>query len=116
MTLHVIEPGMYTIVVDQGRPGWRSLGVPVGGAADRFAFALGNALVGNGPDCAALEITLAGPTVQADGKLACVLYGAPFEIISNQRQLAAGRTFTLQAGEELRIGHTRSGMRAYLCV
>ncbi len=116
MTLHVIDPGMYTIVVDQGRPGWRSLGVPVGGAADRFAFALGNALVGNGPDCAALEMTLAGPTVQADGELACVLYGAPFEISSNQRQLTAGKTFMLQAGEELRIGRARSGMRAYLCV
>jgi antagonist of KipI len=115
-TLHIIDPGTYTIVVDQGRPGWRSLGVPVGGAADRFALALGNALVGNGPACAALEITLAGPTLRADGELACVLYGAPFEITSDQRPLTAGKTFTLETGEELRIGHARSGMRAYLCV
>jgi 5-oxoprolinase (ATP-hydrolysing) subunit C len=114
--LHILDLGMYTIVVDQGRPGWRSLGVPVGGAADRFALALGNALVGNGPNCAALEVTLAGPTLRADGELACVLYGALFEITSNQRPLTAGKTFTLQAGEELRIGQAKSGMRAYLCV
>src|SRR2546421_511911 len=59
MTLRVIEPGLYTLLVDFGRPGTRSLGVPVGGAADRSALVLGNALVGNPPDSAALEISLA---------------------------------------------------------
>lgn len=113
MALRVLEPGLYTLLVDAGRPGSRSLGVPVGGAADRSALALGNALVGNAPDAAAIEICLAGPTLQADDDLACVLCGAPFEISGNRR---AGKTFTLPAGESLRIGGTPSGMRAYLCV
>src|SRR5262249_15766139 len=65
MTLSVLEPGLCTLVVDFGRPRTRSLGVPVGGAADRSALAIGNALVGNEPDAAALEISLAGPTLQA---------------------------------------------------
>ena len=69
MSLRVVEPGLYTLIVDHGRPGSRSLGVPVGGAADRFSLALGNALVGNPPDTAALEISLAGPTLQADCEL-----------------------------------------------
>jgi antagonist of KipI len=55
MTLRVLAPGLSTLVVDFGRPGYRSLGVPVGGAADRAALALGNGLVGNPPDAAALE-------------------------------------------------------------
>jgi antagonist of KipI len=116
MILRVLDPGLYTILVDQGRPCWRSLGVPVGGAADRFALALGNALVGNQPDEAALEISLVGPTLKADGELACVLYGAPFEITSNQQPLEVGKTFTLHPAEELRIGTTREGVRAYFCV
>jgi allophanate hydrolase subunit 2 len=45
-----------------------------------------------------------------------VLYGAPFEITSKQQGLAAEKTFTLRPGEELRIGGTRQGMRAYLCI
>jgi antagonist of KipI len=116
MSLRVLEPGLFTLVVDRGRPGWRSLGVPVGGAADRGALALGNALVGNGPDTAALEITLSGPTLAAGCDLACVVYGAPFELTSDRQGLAAGVTFTLHAGERLRIGGTSELLRAYLCV
>src|SRR3954470_2281049 len=116
MSLRVLDPGLQSLLVDFGRPAARSLGVPVGGAADRAALALGNALVGNPPDAAALEISLAGPTLQADSELACVLFGAPFEIWSDRRKLTAGKTFTLQQGEELHIGGTRAGMRAYFCV
>src|SRR5262245_22415923 len=112
MSLRVISPGLHSLVVDGGRPRTRSLGVPVGGAADRFSLALGNALVGNDPDAAALEVTLAGPTLVSEGPLACVLFGAPFDLAPSR----AGTTFTLQPGEVLKVGGTRTGARAYLCV
>ena len=70
---------------------------------------LGNALVGNPPDAAALEITLSGPTLEAECDLACVVYGAPFELHSERQHLVAGKTFTLAAGERLEIGGTRRG-------
>lgn len=114
--LNVLAPGLCTLVVDHGRPGSRSLGVPLGGAADRTSLALGNALVGNPPDAAALEIGLAGPTLEATGSLACVLYGAPFELNSTHKLVTAGKTFTLEPGEVLTIGGTTRGMRSYLCV
>jgi 5-oxoprolinase (ATP-hydrolysing) subunit C len=114
--LEVPQAGLCTLVVDEGRPGRRSLGVPLGGAADRAALAVGNALVGNEADAAALEIALAGPTLIADANLACVLYGAPFDLSSDRRSLSAGKTFTLQPGEVLRIGGTARGARAYFCV
>jgi antagonist of KipI len=116
MTLRVKSPGLHTLLVDFGRPGSRSLGVPVGGAADRAALMLGNALVGNSPDAAALEITLAGPTLQAEVDLACVVYGAPFELTGDPPSPTAGVTFTLHAGEELHVGSTPTGARAYFCV
>jgi antagonist of KipI len=115
-TLTVLRPGLRTTVVDLGRPHCRSLGVPVGGAADRTSLALGNALVGNAADAAALEVTLAGPTLVADAPVACVLFGAPFEMATDRRTLTPGMTFTLAAGEELRIGGTKELLRAYLCV
>src|SRR5206468_1364536 len=116
MSLRVLEPGLYTLVVDFGRPGSRSLGVPVGGAADQTALALGNALVGNPPDAAALEITLSGPTLVADADLGCVVYGAPLELFGDRPWLRVSKTFTLRAGEVLHIGGTASGMRGYFCV
>jgi antagonist of KipI len=116
MSFHVLEPGLFSLIVDLGRPHTRSLGVPVGGAADRTSFMLGNALVGNPPDSAALEISLAGPMLRAESDLGCVVYGAPFDLRCGLRELQAGKTFTLHAGEVLRIGGTSEGMRAYLCV
>jgi antagonist of KipI len=116
MTLRVLEPGLYSLVVDLGRPHHRSLGVPLGGAADRTSHALGNALVGNPPDFAALELNLFGPTLEAGDDLACVVYGAPFQLESDRQPLIEGKTFTFHAGERIRIGGAREGMRAYLCV
>src|ERR1700749_838871 len=103
MTLRVLSAGLHTLVVDGGRPRTRSLGVPVGGAADRFSLALGNALVGNPPDAAALEVTLVGPTLVSELPLACVLYGGPFDLAPHH----PGKTFTLQPGEVLKVGGTR---------
>jgi antagonist of KipI len=114
--LKVLAPGLCTLVVDHGRPRTRSLGVPVGGAADRASLAIGNALVGNPPGAAALEVTLAGPTLEAGGELACVLFGAPFELTGDRQPLAAGKTFTLVPGERLTVGGTPARARGYLCV
>jgi allophanate hydrolase subunit 2 len=117
MSLRLLEPGLCTLVVDGGRPSSRSLGVPVGGAADRFALAIGNGLVGNAAEAAALEISLLGPTLAADCDLACVLNGAPFEMkLEGHGRLSAGKTFTLPAAKKLHVGGTHSGMRAYFCV
>jgi antagonist of KipI len=116
MSLRVLEPGLLTLVVDRGRPSSRHLGVPLGGAADRSPFLLGNALVGNPPDAAALEICLAGPTLQATGDIGCALSGAPFDVQLGQERLPVGRSFMLRSGETLRIAGTNVGMRTYLSV
>lgn len=116
MSFRVLESGLHSLVVDFGRAGSRSLGVPVGGAADRWSLALGNALVGNPTDAAALEITLTGPALQADAPVAGVVFGAPFDIRSDHHSLTAGTTFSLDPGDILRIRGTPRGVRAYLCV
>ena len=72
VTIEVVEPGALTSVQDPvGRPGWRHLGVPAGGAADPWSAILANRLVGNEDGAAVLEITLIGPTLrvlQPDGR------------------------------------------------
>jgi antagonist of KipI len=116
MSLRVLEAGLQTLVVDFGRPASRGLGVPLGGAADRWSLALGNALVGNPPDAAALEVCLAGPTLLATVDIGCVVYGAPFETFCGDERLSVGHTFMLHAGEVLRVTGTTIGMRAYVCI
>src|SRR5262245_19982119 len=116
MSLVVLDPGLASRLVDFGRPNCRSLGVPVGGAADRTSLVLGNAMLGNPPNAPALEISVKGPILSAEASVAAVLFGAPFSISSSRQPLESGKTFTLEAREEVHIGVTPTGMRAYLCV
>ena len=58
MRLRVLEAYGHVTLQDAGRPGWRSRGVPPGGAFDRESLALANALVGNAPGAPGLELGL----------------------------------------------------------
>ena len=113
-TVHV--PGTYSLLVDFGRPHSRSLGVPIGGAADRASLALGNAMIGNPPDALALELTLAGPTLEATADHGCVVYGAGFRLWVHDALQPVGKTFMVRAGDFLTISTSSRGLRGYLCV
>jgi biotin-dependent carboxylase-like uncharacterized protein len=115
MSLLVRDTGLLSLLVDCGRPRSRHLGVPLGGAADRQALALGNALVGNGPGAVALEMTLAGPVIEAIHPTACVIFGAAFQSTIHDRAILPCTTFTLEPGDTLRVGGTRTDARGYLC-
>jgi 5-oxoprolinase (ATP-hydrolysing) subunit C len=116
MSLIVRESGLMSLLVDGGRPRSRSLGIPLGGAADRSAIALGNALVGNPLGTLALEVTLVGPTLTAIQPAACVVFGASFKLTIDGTPIASGTTFTLEQGKSLRVGATATAVRGYLCV
>jgi biotin-dependent carboxylase-like uncharacterized protein len=116
MSLHVRDAGLQSLLVDFGRERSRALGVPVGGAADRASLTLGNALVGNAPNAVALEVAFAGPTLEAIHPVACALFGAPFQATVNGEPVVPQSSFTLNPGDVLRVGGTRRGARAYVCV
>ncbi len=121
MGLLVIDAGLRTTVQDLGRPGYRQWGVPPGGTFDRRSAGLANALVGNPPDCAVLELTLWGGVYQADCPLAIALAGAPIQarVISSdsrERKIEPPLSCSLGVGERLVLGQTRDGARAYLAV
>jgi 5-oxoprolinase (ATP-hydrolysing) subunit C len=117
MSLTVVEPGLYSLLVDAGRPTARHLGMPLGGAADHAAFAFANHLLGNSADSVALELTMSGPTLRAERPTACAMFGAPFHAaIANKGRVEPGGTFNLDAGDVLKIGGTPCGVRGYLAV
>lgn len=103
---------------DAGRPGYRHLGVPLSGALDPEWLALANALAGNPPDAAAIEMRLAGPRLQSDADALFAIAGDVDARIVGEagtHAVAAWRSHRLRAGEELRIDAVRSGV-AYLAV
>jgi biotin-dependent carboxylase-like uncharacterized protein len=111
----VLSPGVQTTVQDQGRHGWRHLGVARAGAMDPAALAMANRLVGNDEDEAGLEIALQGPRLRLPQACRIALTGAALPAWWNDIPLPMGRPLTLPAGE-LKLGALRDGLRAWLAV
>ncbi len=120
MGLLILNPGTSATVQDRGRAGYREFGVPEGGAFDRSSFGMANALVGNGPGEAALELTLVGGVYRATHRLALALAGAPMTARIEGRDgltpLAIPQSFALDEGDRLVLGGSARGVRAYLAV
>ena len=113
--LSIAGPGVLTSVQGGPRRGRAIYGVPPGGAMDFETLSRGNALVGNPPDAAALEMTLVGPEVEFLAEASIVLCGGSMEARINGRPLAAGIVAAVLAGDSLAVGAIRGSSRAYLC-
>jgi biotin-dependent carboxylase-like uncharacterized protein len=121
MGLLVINPGLSATVQDLGRVGYRRWGVPPGGAFDRGAAALANALLGNPAGCAVLELTLFGGVYEATIPLALALAGAPMTARveptgAPAQVLRPPQSFSLAPGDRLVLGGAPAGARTYLAV
>ncbi len=83
---------------------------------DTVAHRLANALVGNPPAAALLEVTLLGPELRAGRALVVAVAGAEFALTVDGCPAPHQAAFTLAAGATLRFGERRAGSRAYLAV
>jgi allophanate hydrolase subunit 2 len=114
--IRVIRPGMLTSIQDAGRRGFQHLGVTIGGAMDDVALRLGNTLVANAPDAAAIEVTLLGPRLEFVGRHLAVISGADLDAHLDGTRIECWTPFVAERGSILNFGSRRSGCRAYLCV
>jgi allophanate hydrolase subunit 2 len=112
--IEVLAAGPLTTVQDAGRHGWRWLGVPVAGPADWFSHTVANRLVGNADGAAALEVTLAGPTLRFEVPATVAVVGAVATL--GGVAVPSGAAFPVPALCPLAIGRTTPGARGYLAV
>jgi biotin-dependent carboxylase-like uncharacterized protein len=112
--LVVARAGMLTTVQDRGRWGYQGVGVPVAGPMDWYSHALANRLVGNDANAAALEVTLIGPELIAEGQVVCAVAGAEFEVTVDGTVVPLHQPFTAPSGIRVRIGSRGGGARATL--
>jgi biotin-dependent carboxylase-like uncharacterized protein len=119
--IEVQKPGLLTTVQDLGREGFGPMGVSPSGAADPIALRLGNRLVGNPENAAALEMTLLGGEFLFPEGGIIALTGSDFGATLHDAPdvSRAARLWTsieVASGQTLRCGPSRSGARCYLCV
>jgi urea carboxylase len=116
-TIEVLEPGVQTSVQDwPGRTGYWDVGVPPSGPMDAYAHRMANALVGNSPEAAALEITLAGPTLRFNAATVVAVTGAPASLHLNGQPVAMWQPLQIIADDTLSVGRTEHGVRLALAV
>ena len=116
MSLHIIKPGLQTTIQDGGRLGNLRWGLARGGAADTFAMALGNLLLGNPASHPCLEVAVTGPEIEFTCDVSIAVTGARFDLTLNEQAIANDRVIAVRPGDRLRFGALKSGARAYIAL
>ena len=114
--LQVKEPGFFTSVQDRGRFGYRHLGVPVAGVADRLSAGRVNGLLENPEAAAVLEMTMQGPVLEFSDPTFISYSGASMEIFLDGQALEPDQVYAVPGGGVLNCGRIKNGFRAYLGV
>lgn len=118
--LHVLSPGVQTLVQDLGREGLADLGIPRSGAADREALVQANRLVGNPAGAAGLETVGGGLTLTSTVDQVLAVTGAEAVIAitwdEGYRIVPRATAFPLWAGETLEIDPPDAGLRTVVAV
>ncbi len=118
--LEVIEGGFGNSIQDQGRFGFRHMGIAASGFLDTYSARCANALGGNDQGAACIEIRVLGPTLRlAQGRIKVALAGN----VSANLTRVDGQTIAVQpwcsvtilAGDTLKVSSIKGGT-AYLAV
>lgn len=112
---YIQNPGMLTTLQDEGRCGGARYGLTQGGAADLLSYRLADALLGQKASCQ-LEIILGGLQMVAGEDIWLVLTGAEVPAWIDDEPITFWRCYQIKAGQQLRLGYGRVGLRSYLAI
>jgi biotin-dependent carboxylase-like uncharacterized protein len=119
MSFVVEKPGMLTIVQDLGRWGHQFRGLTVSGPMDQFSLRLGNVMLGNDENDAALELTIGGFEAVFQEERCVVLTGAELPLAINGHPAPAWTVHRVTGGSRVAVRakfDASLGCRSYLCV
>ncbi|PSS62021.1 allophanate hydrolase [Ensifer sp. NM-2] len=116
MAIKVLHHGLATTVQDLGRPGYFHLGIPLGGAMDRYAMRAANLLVGNDEGAAGLEAVFLGPKLEFTEDTLVAVTGADMPAKVDGVEQPGWTAFRVRAGQTLTFDFLKSGARIYIAV
>jgi antagonist of KipI len=116
MSIKIIKPGLVSTLVDEGRTGYRSLGIGPGGVMDSFAMEVANYLVGNSQRSATLEMHFPAPEILFQQAPLVCLTGKGFSAWLNDIQIPLWQPFRAMKDSVLKFKISPPGHRTYLAV
>jgi len=114
--IEVLNGGTRATIQDAGRPGYRHLGIPQSGAADKLSFALANWMAGNRWDAPAIECALGGLHLKFTENITIALAGAEMWAQINGMNVKNFSPIPVEKGDILTLSFARDGCRAYIAV
>ena len=116
-TLRILAAGPGSTVQDAGRDGYLRYGVTGAGPMDPFAHALANRALGNPAGAAAIEVSLGGIEITAEGEAATVaLAGGAFSVTLDGQALPPAVVLRIEPGARLKLKAGPAGNWCYLAV
>ncbi len=116
MSIKIIKTGLLSVLVDEGRPGFRYLGIGSSGPMDHFALTISNYLVGNAARAATLEMNFPTPELLfQETQLICVA-GRGVKIYLNDEVISPWKPSVVKRGSIMKFEKTETGSRVYLSV
>lgn len=114
LTIAAVGPG--ATIQDAGRFGLLRFGITPAGPMDAFAFATANAVLGNAPEDAAIEIGPGGIALGCDAPLLLAFAGGGLRWTRDHQALPSTARVILRPGEVLRARAGAWGQWGYLAV
>lgn len=112
----ILSEGMHTSIQDLGRKGYRSYGVPIAGAMDKYSAILANKLLNNDEKLPVMEITLTGPKILFEDATLLVITGADMSPKINDKPIKMNVLYEVKTSDVLSFGKLMSGTRSYIGV
>lgn len=115
--LRILSAGPGVTLQDSGRFGYFRFGVTAAGPMDRLAYRTANAAVGAPPGATAVEVSLGGLELTAEGQPVSIgVAGGAFKVTVDGRELPPAVLVRLEPGARLAIRAGAAGAWCYLAV
>ena len=112
----ILAAGLQTTIQDLGRKGFRSYGVPISGAMDKFSAILANKLLNNDEGLPVMEMAIKGPKIMFEDNTCIVITGANLSPELNGKPIELNFVYEVKISDVLSFGKLILGSRAYLSV
>ncbi|MFS8047573.1 biotin-dependent carboxyltransferase family protein [Rhizobium sp. BR 314] len=116
MAIKVLHHGLSTTIQDLGRPGYFHLGIPAGGAMDRYALRAANLLVGNDEGAAGLEAVFMGPQLEFQRDALIAVTGADMPVKIDGQPQPGWTALRVKVGQVVSFDFLKSGARICIAV
>lgn len=116
MSIRIIKNGLMDTIQDMGRYGYAYWGINPGGAMDRVAMQVANALVGNDLSTPVLEMHFPAAGILFEETTLIALAGADAVVHADDMEIPTLHPVLINKQSTLTIGKRKSGARIYLAV